>query len=189
REFAKLVYGADSPYARVPEYATIEKIAQGDLVAFHQKYVQPNRIILGAVGDFDSKEMAGKIRAAFGDWPKGPAAKDPEAAWQQSLKPGFHYVQKEDMTQSDIIMGHIGIKKDNPDFYAVEVLNEALGGGFAARLFSNVRSRKGLAYSVRGGVDSNFDYPGTFNAWMTTKPETTAAGIDARMVESQGIVA
>jgi len=50
-----------------------------------------------------------------------------------------------------------------------------------------VRSKKGLAYSVRGGLDSNFDYPGTFNTWMTTKTETTAAGIDALMVEIDGI--
>jgi len=189
REFAKLVYGAESPYARVPEYGTIEKIARDDFVAFHAKYYHPNRIILGVVGDFDSKEMARKIRSAFGDWPKGEAAKDPGATWQASLKPGIYYVQKEDMTQSDIIIGHMGIRKDNPDFYAVEVLNEALGGGFAARLFSNVRSKKGLAYSVRGGVDSNFDYPGTFNTWMTTKTETTAAGIDALMAEIGDIVA
>ena len=92
------------------------------------------------------------------------------------------------MTQSDIIIGHLGIRRDNPDYYAVEVMNEVLSGGFAARLFSNVRSKKGLAYSVRGGLDSNFDYPGTFNTWMTTKTETTAAGIDALMVEIDSIV-
>jgi zinc protease len=91
------------------------------------------------------------------------------------------------MTQSDIIIGHMGIRRDNPDFYAVEVMNEVLGGGFGRRLFSNVRSKKGLAYSVRGAVDSNFDYPGTFNTWMTTKTETTAAGIDALMVEIDGL--
>src|SRR5437867_1593549 len=189
REFAKLVYGPDSAYARVPEYASVESITRDDLLAFHSKYCRPNRIILGVVGDFDSKEMAREIRAAFGDWPKGAVAKDPEATWQASIKPGVYYVQKEDMTQSDIIMGHMGIRKDNPDFYAVEVMNEALGGGFAARLFSNVRSKKGLAYSVRGGVESNFDYPGTFNTWMTTKTETTAAGIDALMTEINDIVA
>lgn len=189
REFAKLIYGADSPYARVSQYATIEAIAREDFLAFHKRSLQPNRIILGVVGDFDSKQMTAKIRAAFGDWPRGPDAKDPEIAATGAVKPGIYYVQKEDMTQSDIIMGHMGIRKDNPDFYAVEVLNEALGGGFAARLFSNVRSKKGLAYSVRGGVDSNFDYAGTFNTWMTTKTETTAAGIDALMAEIGDIVA
>src|SRR5262249_26800276 len=143
--------------------------------------------ILGVVGDFDTKEMTRKIKDAFYDWTKGPDVKDEEATWQTSPRPGYYYIQKEDMTQSDIIIGHMGIRRDNPDFYAVEVMNEVLSGGFAARLFSNVRSKKGLAYSVRGGLGSNYDYPGTFNTWMTTKTETTAAGIDALMVEIDGL--
>jgi zinc protease len=61
REFAKLVYGGSSPYARTSEYATIESVGRDDFVAFHEKYFVPNRIILGVVGDFDSKEMARKL--------------------------------------------------------------------------------------------------------------------------------
>ena len=183
REFNKLVYGPNSPYARTPEFSTLEAVKQTDLVAFHKKYVTPNRIILGVVGDFDSKDMLAKIKSAFGDWPKGPDVKDDPAAYQSTMKPGVYYIQKDDMTQSDIIMGHLGILKSNPDIFAVDVMNEAWSGGFAARLFSNVRSKKGLAYSVRGAIDSNYDYPGTFNVWMTTKTETTAAGIDALRLE------
>ena len=112
----------------------------------------------------------------------------PEAAYQTVMKPGFYYIQKEDMTQSNIIMGHLGIRRDNPDYFAIEVLNEAFGGSFAARLFSNVRSKKGLAYTVRGRIDSSFDYPGTFNVFMTTKTGTTAAGIDALMTEVRDVV-
>src|SRR6185369_11634261 len=112
--------------------------------AFHAKYYVPNRMILGVVGDFDSKEIQRKIQAAFGDWPNGAVDKDAEAAWQSTPRPGYYDGQKDDMTQSDIILGHMGIRKDNPDLYAVEVMNEALGGGFGARLFSNVRSKKGL---------------------------------------------
>jgi len=183
REFNKLIYGADSPYARTPEFATLGAVTRDDLAAFHKKYYQPNRMILGVVGDFDSKDMTAKIKAAFSDWPKGPEVKDDPAAYRTAPKPGIYYVQKDDMTQSDIIMGHLGIEKNNPDVFAVDVMNEAWGGGFEARLFSNVRSIKGLAYAVRGAVDSNYDFPGTFNVWMTTKTETTAAGIDALMAE------
>jgi len=188
REFEKLVYGASSPWARTAEYATVEKITRDDLLDFHKRYFVPNRIILGVTGDFDSKTMAGRIREAFGDWDKGGDVKDVAPAVTAQAKPGIYYIQKEDMTQSDIIMGHLGIRRDDPDFFAVEVLNETFGGSFAARLFSNVRSKKGLAYSVRGGVESNFTYPGTFNCWMTTKTETTAAGIDALLVEIDAIV-
>ncbi|PYQ11785.1 MAG: hypothetical protein DMH00_07315 [Acidobacteria bacterium] len=187
REFQKIVYGTDSPYARTPEFATLDQVKRADLVTFHQKYYQPNRMILGVVGDFDSKQMLETIRSTLGGWPKGPEAKDPTTPIQSTLKPGIYYVQKDDMTQSDIIMGHLGILKNNPDIFAVDVMNEAWGGGFAARLFSNVRSKKGLAYAVRGAVDSEYDHPGTFNAWMTTKTETTAAGIDALMEEIEGL--
>lgn len=68
REFIKLIYGADSPYARTTEYDTIENITHGDLVAFHQKYFRPNNVILGVLGDFDSEEMLAKIQEAFREW-------------------------------------------------------------------------------------------------------------------------
>jgi zinc protease len=187
REGAKLVYGADSPYARVPEFGTIVPVTKDDLRAFHARYFHPNRVILGLVGDFNTKEMVRQVESVFGDWAKGPAVKDPEAPFRTTPRPGYYYVQKEDMTQSNIYLGHLGIRKDNPDIYAVDVLNEAFGGSFAARLFSNVRSRKGLAYAVRGTVGSQYDRPGAFTCWMTTKTETTAAGIDALMEEIDGL--
>ncbi len=188
REFDKLVYGADSPYARTSEYATIANVSRDDLLAFHDRYIHPDRIILGVVGDFDSARMKSVLASTFGGWAKGPPMKEPVIEMSKGPKPGIYYVRKEDMTQSDIIMGHLGILESNPDLYAVDVLNEAFGGGFAARLFSNVRSKKGLAYSVRGSVGSHFGYPGTFNVWMTTKTGTTAAGIDALLEEIDAIV-
>ena len=188
REGSRLVYGADSPYGRNTEYATIESITQVDLKAFHAKYYMPNRIILGLTGDFDPKEMKALLERLFGDWPKGPEAADLEASYQKAPKPGIYHVHKTDMTQSDITMAHLGIRRDNPDYFAASVMNEAFSGSFAARLFSHIRTDKGLAYSVRGGLDSEFDYPGLFNAWMTTKTETTAASIEALLQEVDDLV-
>ena len=188
REFAKLIYGAESPYARTTEYATIENITRDDLIAFHRQFVQPNRIILGVMGDFEAAKMAEQLRTTFGDWPRGPEPKDPEAAYQENVTPGVYFIPKEDMTQSNISMGHLGIERTNPDIFAVRVLNEAFGGSPAARLFSNVRSKKGLAYRVGGSVGANYDYPGTFGVSMSTKIETTAAGIDALLEEIDAIV-
>ena len=73
REAAKLAYGADNPYARVAEYATVAAITRQDLIDWHGKYVHPNNIILGISGDFDSAAMEARLRAAFDSWPKGPA--------------------------------------------------------------------------------------------------------------------
>ena len=187
REFSKLIYGKDSPYARTETYATVNATQRADLVAWHARYFHPNRIILGVVGDFDSAEVMNRIRSIFGDWPKGSPPQKVEVPYQQEAERAVYYVEKSDMTQSNIVMGHLGIVRSNPDYYAVEVMNQVLSGSFASRLFSNVRSRKGLAYAVRGAVRAGWDHHETFRMWMTTKTETTGAGIEALLEEAHNL--
>jgi len=188
RESLKLAYGPESAYARVPEYATAARVGREDLVAWHKRYVHPGRIILAIVGDFDSRAMEAKLRKTFAAWPKGPTVSDPEPAYRKTPKPGYYFIEKEDVNQTNIRLVHLGTTKDSPDFYALEVMNEVFGGGFSARLFSNVRSKKGLAYNVRGSVGTEYDYPGVFRVAMGTKSGTTGAGIDALFEEVVNIV-
>ena len=178
REAAKLVYGADSPYARVPEYATVAAVTRDDLASWHQQYVHPNNIILGVVGDFDSKAMEARLHEAFDAWPKGPAAPKKQVSFK-GPKPGIYFVSKDDVTASTVRMVDLGTTRDNPDYYAIEVFNQFFGGSFASRLFSNIRSKKGLAYSVGGGVGTEYDHPGMLRLYLGTKSHTTAAAIDA----------
>jgi zinc protease len=189
REARKLAYGADSPYARQPEYATVAAVTREDLLAWHRKYVHPDRIVMGLVGDFDAGAMEARLRKVFGPWPRGPAFSTPEAAFLRTPKPGYYLVEKEDVNQTNIRMVHLGTVRKNPDHFALEVMNEVFGGGFSSRLVSNVRSKKGLAYAVWGGVGAGYDYPGIFQVAMGTKSETTAAGIDALVAEVRDIVA
>lgn len=183
REARRLGYGPDSPYARNIEYATVAAVTRDDLVEWHRTYVHPNNIVLGIVGDFDSKAMEATLRKALAAWPKGPAAKKKPEIPISDPKPGIYFIPKDDVNQSNIRMVHLGVTRDNPDYYALEVMNEVFGGSFSARLFSNIRARKGLAYAVGGGVGSNFDYPGLFQISMGTKSESTAAAIDALFEE------
>jgi len=189
REYNEVMYGGDSPYARSETYASVNAITREDLVAWHQKYFHPDRMILGVAGDFKTDEMVSLLKNTFGAWPKGPAASNAEAPVPTQTPAGVFYVEKNDMTQADILIGHLGIVRNNPDYYSVELLNQVMSGGFASRLFTNVRSKKGLAYAVNGGVGSNWDYPGTFDMFMTTKTETTGAGIEALIVEAKDLVA
>jgi hypothetical protein len=182
REAAKLVYGADSPYARVPEYATVAAVTRDDLLSWHQRYVHPNNIILGVVGDFDSTAMEAKLREAFESWPKGPAVPKIQTSFK-GPRPGIYFVQKDDVTASTVQMVDLGTTRDNPDYYAIGVFNEFFGGGFSSRLFSNIRSKKGLAYAVGGGVGTEFDHPGILRLFLGTKSNTTGAAIDAFNVE------
>jgi zinc protease len=178
REAAKLAYGPNNPYARVPEYATVAAVTRQDLVEWHHTYVHPNNIILGVVGDFDSAAMEARLRQAFGSWHKGPATKDPQLTFN-TAKPGNYLVEKTDVNQSNIYMVGLGTTRKNPDYYAISVFNEAFGGGFSSRLFSDIRTIKGLAYSVGGGIGTGWDRPGMLRLAMSTKSESTGEAIQA----------
>jgi len=178
RESKKLAYGANNPYAREPEYATVAAVTRQDLLDWHHAHVHPNNIILGIVGDFDSVTMEAKLRQVFGEWPKGPTVKKDDIDFQPA-KPGYYQIPKEDVNQSSINMTELGIRRDNPDYYATQVFNEAFGGGFSSRLFKSIRTAQGLAYGVGGGIGSAFDHPGIVRISMSTKSASTVESIQA----------
>jgi zinc protease len=182
RESLKLAYGAANPYARVPEYATVGAVTRRDLVDWHHTYIHPNNIIVGFVGDFDSAKMEATLRKAFGGWANGAAAKAPEIKFE-SAKPGFYQIKKEDVNQSSIHMVGLGTTRNNPDYYAIEVFNEAMGGGFSARLIQSLRTAQGLAYAVGGGIGTRFDHPGVLQFAMSTKSATTVEAIQGLYAE------
>ncbi len=178
RESAKLGYGANSAYARVPEYATVAAITRQDLIQWHRGHVHPNNIILGLSGDFDTAQMEATLRQAFESWPKGAAV--PLQQFPVSpAKPGYYLVNKEDVNQSAIRMVDLGTLRKDPLYYSIEVFNEAFGGGFSSRLFTNIRSKLGLAYSVGGGIGTGWDHPGLSRLGAGTKSQSTVESIQA----------
>ena len=182
REVERLGFGKDNPYARIAEYDTVSAVSRDDLLAWHSKYTRPGNMIIGIVGDFDSRTMEDKLRSTIGALPRGPKTAPPKIQAAPS-KPGIYFIEKEDVTQSNIRMVHSGIRKDDADYYAVQVMNELFGGGSASRLFSNIRTKKGLAYHVGGSVGSDYDHADLFTLSMGTKSETTVAAIDALFEE------
>jgi len=178
REAIKLAYGPNNPYARIAEYATIQAVTRQDLIDWHAKYVHPNNIILGITGDFDSAAMEARLRAAFDSWPKGPALPKPDVKFDPA-KPGYYLIPKEDVNQSNIRMVTLGTTRANPDYYAISVFNEAFGGGFSSRLFNDIRTKRGLAYGVGGGIGTNFGHPGVLQISIGTKSQTTIESIQA----------
>jgi len=178
RESVKLAYGADNPYARTPEYATVQAVTRKDLLGWHHTYVHPNNIILGLSGDFDAAAMEAKLRAAFDSWPKGPAVPKDKVEYHPA-DPGYYQINKEDVNQSSIRLVGLGTTRANPDYYAITVFNEAFGGGFSSRLFNDIRTRRGLAYNVGGGIGANFGHPGILQIAMSTKSQSTVEAIQA----------
>ena len=173
RELRKAIY-AGNPLGRYPTPLTVKSITRDDLIAFHQKYYHPNNIILAVSGDIGRRELEEKLNYVFGAWKKSEV-EFPKVPWpNMTMKPEMLSVKKE-IDQSVIRMGHIGITKDNPDLYAIRVMDFILGGnGFNSRLMSEIRTKEGLAYNVDSYFDVGRKFPGIFLAETETKSGTTA---------------
>jgi zinc protease len=187
REFTKLIYGDKSPYARTVEYQTLNNISREDLVAFYEKYFQPENMILGIIGDFDSAKMRSLIQEKFSNWT--PASKPEQPTLppvSQSKQGGIFFVNQPQLTQSYVQIGHLGGQLNSPDYAALDVMNQVMNG-FGGRLFNEVRSRQGLAYSVYGYWNPRYDYPGTFIAGGQTRSDGTVPFIKGILAEIERI--
>jgi predicted Zn-dependent peptidase/outer membrane lipoprotein-sorting protein len=185
RVFEKVLYGERSPYARTPEYYTVDRITRADVQAFHAEYFHPGNTIVSVWGDFDAEAIKEKLREQFGDWEaedgfERPMPPEPEARRAYSV----NVVPKDNVNQSTIVIGHPGeMTRRSDDYPRVTVMNQVLSGGFSSRLFQNVRKEKGLAYSVFGAYTANYTRPGAFYAGIFTKSSTTVKGAQAVMEE------
>lgn len=190
REFQKLIYGNESPYARTVEYATLDNISRDDLIRFHQQSFRPEQMLLGIVGDFDSEAMRSQIEQAFGDWMPPSAAEisstDGVPDADQAHAGGVFLVDQPQLTQSYIQIGHLGGRFDNPDYPALSVLNEVLNG-LGGRLVNQVRSRQGLAYVVYAYWSPRFDYPGVFIGGGQTRSEATVPFVQSVLAEIETV--
>lgn len=183
REFRKLVYGADHPIGREATIETITNIQRKDLAAFHERYYTPNNMILGITGDFVRDEMIKKINTAFSGWPQKKLSLPPVPPVPEEFIQSVNLVHKE-IVQTQLRIGHLGIKKDNPDLFALSIMNDILGGGgFSSRVFKEVRTKQGLAYSAGTVMRSGNLEKGVFIAYAATKAETTHQAISTIMEE------
>lgn len=184
RTFRRAMYGTDSVFAQVPTRASIESITREDLVDLHGRIVGPRNVRIAASGDFDTDEMLARLERSFGTMPEGRQEVFQRPAAPTTIDPGLHLVAR-DVSQSQVRFGHLGLPRHHPDYFAVEVYNEIFGtGGFTSRLMSDVRSTRGLAYSVGGGLSMD-DYNGTFAVSLSTKNETVREAHDAVLFQME----
>ncbi|MBN2356095.1 insulinase family protein [candidate division KSB1 bacterium] len=183
REFAQIIYGEESPYARAVEYATVDAISRDDLLAFHKRYVRPDGMVLAVWGDFKGSDMLKKIRKTFESWEKSGDHRPEIPGVDYTYQNTVNLVKKTDVTQSNIYLGHIGGKKDNPDLPALTMMNEILGGGVNSRLFNRLRATEGLAYHVEGYYGTNYAFPGKFQMMLETQSGRTVEAIRSMLRE------
>lgn len=181
REFYKLVYGPSHPLARESTVESVQQITRNDLLAFHARFIQPNGIILGVAGDFEKGPMLAALRKRFGGWPPGivpvmpPALSEEDRASAQRV---VRFIGK-GTTQTHLRAGHLSVRENDPDYPALSVLNDILGGSsFRSRLFQDVRTRQGLAYSVGSVLRPGTREPGVWVMRAETKFSSTQEVID-----------
>jgi zinc protease len=178
----KLTYG-EHPAGRVPSKSALESITRDDLVEFHAKYFHPNNCIVAVAGDFDKQEMAKKLEELFTGWEVADVELPEVPDVEKKFEKGVFLVEK-DINQGNVRLGHLGIREDNPDIYAVRLMNAILGGGgFTSRITSRVRSDEGLAYSVGSYFDTPVEYTGTFGCSFQTKSHSVAYAVSIVMEE------
>lgn len=178
KAFIKEVFD-DHPYGRLVNGSaeSIDNIKRDDIVKFYHDHYSPDNAILAVVGDLTADELNLLIERYLGQWKARHRTQNTENITQigKNHKGKKVVIIDKDITQANIIFGHLGIERNNPDYYAVSVMNYILGGGgFASRLMKVVRDERGLTYSIYSSFSGNKD-PGQFEVEVQTKNES--AGI------------
>jgi zinc protease len=172
REFPKLIYGRDNPWARAPTTQTISAISREEVEAFYRRFYHPDRMILAMAGDFSKKQLTDEIQKATQDWSKASEPLPTVPEMQRNWGEGTYLIQK-NFDQATLILGHYGERRFNPDKYALILLNDILGGDvLGSRLGKQIRSSLGLAYGVYSNFGLQTDY-GIFYIFAQTKAVST----------------
>ncbi|MBN9522756.1 insulinase family protein [bacterium] len=170
--FNKLVY-KEHPFGRpsLGTKATVEKLTVADAKAFHAATFAPNATIVVVAGDFKTDELTKRVAELTKDWKKVDLAPANPAPPGKAEAVTERIVSDKSAAQVHVYIGHLGVTRQNPDYYKLLVMDNVLGvgPGFTDRLSSNLRDRQGLAYTVNASISSSAgNQPGTFTGYIGT---------------------
>ena len=185
--YDRVLYGKDHPYGRQlsGDETSIKNLSRNDLVGFYESTYRPNNAVLIVVGDVESKTLLPKLEKAFANWKPGTVLSGTLPTAQTREKAGIYLVDKPNAAQSVVSIGQIGVSRDNPDYFPLQVLNSTLGGSFS-RLDMNLRENKGYTYGAR----SNFTMrrgAGPFTASADVQTAVTKESVMEFIKEIKGI--
>lgn len=170
REFRKLLY-RDNPRGNLYTAQSMRNILRSDLTAFHERFFYPRNVMLAITGDVTTAAAIRLANRYLGDWRSSgrPEMPPPPAAHPHGAIHSLH----KDIPQSVIVSGHLAPSRRDQDFYAFTILDFILGsGGFRSRIFQEIRSERGLAYSTGSFYRARQDY-GAFGVYAMTKSSAT----------------
>jgi zinc protease len=176
--FRAAVYGKH-PSGRPPlgTLATAKKLTREDCVAFHRQAFVPNNTTLALVGDFDGDQVVEEVKRRTAGWKKAALSRPELPAVEKPARFEQKILTMPTAAQLHFLMGHPGIRRGNPDYYKLLVLDHVLGTGpgFTDRLSGRLRDREGLAYTVNANITSSADLePGVFTCYIGTFNENFA---------------
>lgn len=187
RERAFLSYGEKFWGNRQNTEASVNSVSLDDVKGFHRQWFHPQNFVVAASGDFDRAEMTAKLEKLFADWPFTGNKAAPIPTDTEFARPGIYLVDK-DVPQGRVSILLPGVHRDNPDIFAIAVMNDILGGGgFTSRIVNRVRSDEGLAYAAGSSFRGGTYWPGVFSAGFQTKSRTVPYAISIVLEEMKKI--
>lgn len=184
--FQKVMYGSH-PASRISLSAEeIQRITPEMLRKFHAAHYKPNNSIFAIVGDVKPAEVVAKLEKAFGSWQRGDAhaVNIPKANETGPAK--IYLINRVPSVQTNLMLGNLSIERTDPDYFALDVMNQIVGGGASARLFLNLREDKGYTYGAYS-LFSSSKYRGTFRASTEVRTEVTKGSMDELLYELKRI--
>lgn len=170
----ELAYGEQFWANRHNTESSLRAITLDDIRDFHQRWFHPSNVVVSASGDFDRDKMIGRLESLFSNWPFSGDRAVAIPTNTVFAQPGAYLVDK-DVPQGRVSILLPGVLRDNPDYFAIAVMNRILGGGgFTSRIMNRVRSDEGLAYSAFSSFQGGVYFPGIFLAGFQSKSRTVA---------------
>jgi zinc protease len=180
--FSQAVYGSFPASIQSPTNESLQKVTPEALKGFHDKYYTPGNAILAISGDVTLEQATALAKKYFGEWKGGPPPAMKTANVPAPAPAKVYLVDRPGSAQSNILAGGLSLRRSDPDYIALSVMNRVLGGGSAARLFSNLREDKGYTYGAYSRVTSDV-YPGTFVANTEVRNAVTDGSLHELMYE------
>jgi zinc protease len=184
--YNRILYGDAHPYGVSSSEKSVQAIKRDDLRKFYSTYYRPNNAVLIVVGDTDLKMLTPKLEAKFKDWKPGDISPVSLPNAPMRDKATIYLVDKPGAAQSVINIGQVGVSRDNPDYFPLQVMNTLLGGAFTSRINMNLREDKGYTYGAR----SNFSYrrgAGPFTASSGVQTAVTKESVMEFLKEIRGV--
>jgi predicted Zn-dependent peptidase len=158
RVFAESLYGAH-PYGHtaIGTEASLGQLGSHDVTAFHERWYEPARWTLIAVGDLPEADLLDVVRLqleGLGGRATNRVERGSRLADPPSVESRLVFVARPNAVQSEVRLGHVGVARASPDYHALLVLNMVLGGQFVSRINLNLREDKGYTYGARTSFDS-----------------------------------